>query len=186
MKVAFKSLILIACILVLTGCGKVANPSPTPTATVNPTTSSCTTSQLSIVLGTESAAMGARAVAGMGFKNISSTTCTLMGYPKIQMVDSVGKSIPTFVTDVPALMGVKSAVNLISLNPGHTAIFNLMYEASTGYANAICPTSSSVQFTAPGTTQLLALPWKIQPYGGATIAELHCGEIRTSPVYLPK
>ena len=186
MKLAFKSSILLASILVLTGCGKSAIPSPTPTATVTPTTSSCTTPQLSIVLGTESAAMGARAVAGMGFKNISATACTLIGYPKIQMVDSMGKSIPTFVTDVPALMGIKSAINLISINPGQTAIFNLMYESGTGYANAICPTSSSVQFTAPGTTQILALPWKIQPYGGATIAELHCGEIQTSAVYLPK
>ena len=186
MKVVRNSSILIACILVLTGCSNGAIPSPTPTAKVTPATSSCTTSQLSIVLGTESAAMGARAVAGMGFKNISSTACTLIGYPKIQMVDSMGKSIPTFVTDVPALMGIKSAVNLISVNPGDTAIFNLMYESGTGYANAICPTSSSVEFTAPGTTQILALPWKIQPYGGATIAELHCGEIQTSAVYLPK
>lgn len=186
MKVVRTSSILIACILVLTGCSNVAIPLPTPTAKVTPTTARCTTSQLSIVLGSESAAMGARAVAGMGFKNISSTACTLMGYPKIQMMDSMGKSIPTFVTNVPALMGIKSAVNLISVNPGHTAIFNLMYESGTGYANAICPTSSSVEFTAPGTTQILALPWKIQPYGGATIAELHCGEIQTSAVYLPK
>ena len=186
MKVVYNSSILIACIVVLTGCSNVAIPLPTPTAKVTPTTSSCRTSQLSIVLGTESAAMGARAVAGMGFKNISSTACTLMGYPKIQMVDSIGKSIPTFVNEVPALMGIKSAVNLISVNPGQTAIFNLMYESGTGYANAICPTSSSVEFTAPGTSQILALPWKIQPYGGATIAALNCGEIRTSPVYLPK
>lgn len=185
MKIAFKSSILIVSILVLTGCNKVAIPSPDPTATVTPTTSSCTTSQLSVVLGTETGAMGARAVEGMGFKNISSTACTLMGYPMIQMVDSTGKSIPTFVTDVPALMGIETGINLIFVNPGDTAIFNLMYEAGTGYGNAICPTSSTVQFTAPGTNQILALDWKIQPYGGATITKLRCGEIQTSAVYLP-
>jgi hypothetical protein len=121
----------------------------------------------------------------MGFKNVSTLPCTLKGYPQVQMVDAMGKSLPTFVTNSPSLMGINVTDQLIAIDPGETAIFNFMYEAGTGYGNAQCPTSSVVQFIPPGATKSLSLRWAIQPYGGATIATLKCGEIRVSPVYLP-
>ena len=31
--------------------------------------------------------------------------------------------------------------------------------------------------------QPITLPWRIQPYGGSTIAKLQCGQIAVSPVY---
>jgi hypothetical protein len=185
MKVFFKVSGIALLVLVLAGCGTAATPAPTPTASVTPATLICQANQLSISLGSESGAMGAVGVTGMAFKNLSATACTLMGYPKIQMLDAMGKSIPTFVTNVPNLMGLATSATLIAVNPGQSAIFNLMYEAGTGYGNSVCPTSNSVLFTPPGSTTALTLPWKIQPFGGATIATLHCGEIRTSPVYLP-
>ncbi len=185
MKVFFKVSGIALLVLALAGCGKAATPDPTPTASVAPATLTCLSNQLSIKLGSESGAMGTVGVSGMVFKNVSATACTLMGYPKIQMLDAMGKSIPTFVTNVPDLMGLATSATLIAVNPGQSAIFNLMYEAGTGYGNSVCPTSTSVLFTPPGSTTALSLPWKIQPFGGATIAKLHCGEIRTSPIYLP-
>jgi hypothetical protein len=129
--------------------------------------------------------MGARGVSGMRFKNVSSTPCTLIGFPGIQMTDAKGKSLPTFVTNSPTIMGTPVSIKIVTLMPGLTANFNMLYESATGYGNAVCPTSTQVEFKPPGAKLALVLPWKIQPYGGSTIQSLHCGEIKVSPVFLP-
>ena len=187
MKRIFISSLVLLLALSLTGCGSKAQvlPSPTPTPTVTAAALQCNSSQLAIILGTESAAMGARGVSDMGFKNVSSAPCTLIGFPRIQMTDAKGKSIPTFVTNSPTIMGTPTSIKIVTLTPGLTANFNMLYESSTGYGNAVCPTSTQVEFKPPGAKLPLVLPWKIQPYGGSTIQTLHCGEIKVSPVFLP-
>ena len=187
MKLIFKFSLVALLALALTGCGSKAqiSPTPTPTSTVTPAALVCSSSQLAIVLGSESAAMGARGVSGMGFKNVSATPCTLFGYPKLQMTGSNGKLIKTFTTRVSKIMDMPSSMSIVTLLPGTTAHFNLLYESSTGYGNAVCPTSTQVDFTPPGSTIPLVLPWKIQPYGGSTIQTLQCGEIKVSPIYFP-
>jgi hypothetical protein len=127
--------------------------------------------------------MGARGVEGMTFKNISTATCTLEGYPIIQMTDVSGKSIPTYVSHGNTFSAPKTVVKLVTIAPGGVGKFDLLYEAQTGYGTAICPTSTSVDFTPPGSTAPLVLKWKIQPYGGATIQTLRCGELKVSPLY---
>lgn len=193
MKVLAKSATLVAVLLLLTGCGTSANttppttptPTPSPTVTATPAVSTCTSAQLAIQLGLEGAAMGSRGVTGMAFKNISTTPCTLEGYPIIQMVDAAGKSINTFVSHGNSFSTPPATVKVVTLEPGHNAKFDMLYAAQTGYGNAVCPTSTSVDFTPPGSSTALALPWKIQPYGGGTIQALRCGEIKVSPIYAP-
>lgn len=181
----FSAIAIIA--LTLTGCGNhtVTTPTPTPSATSSPAALACNSSQLAIILGSESAAMGARGVSGMGFKNVSATPCTLIGYPTVQMLDAKGKAIQTINTRVSTIMGAPTTISIVTLAPGVKANFNLLYESATGYGNAVCPTSTEVDFTPPGSKVPLVLPWKIQPYGGSTIQTLQCGEIKISPVYLP-
>ena len=187
MKLIFKFSLIAIVVLGITGCGSKAQPSPTPTptTTVTPATLVCSSSQLAVVLGSESAAMGARGVSGMGFRNVSATPCTLFGYPKVQMTGTNGKLIKTINTRVSTIMGMPTSISIVNLQPGSTAHFNLLYESSTGYGNAICPTSTQVEFTPPGSGVPLVLPWKIQPYGGSTIQTLQCGEIKVSPIYFP-
>ena len=172
-------------VLLLAGCGSSSKttPPPTPTATATPAALVCNSSQLVIVRGQESAAMGARGVSGMAFRNASTTPCTLMGYPSVEMINASGKSIPTFITHVPALLGIPTPIKIVNMALGGLAKFDMLYEAKTGYGSAVCPTSTQVNFTPPGSVTPLVLPWKIQPYGGATIAALHCGEIKVSPLY---
>ena len=200
MKVLAKSAILVAAILLLTGCGSSSNPIPTPTPTPSVTPSStptptptptattaalvCDSSQLSIILGAEGAAMGSRGVTGTAFKNISSMACRLKGYPIVQMIDGTGKSIPTYVTRTETIFGTPTPVKLLTLLPGAEAKFDMLYEAQTGYGNLSCPTSTSVNFTPPGSSTALVLNWKIQPYGG-TVQALKCGELKVSPLYAP-
>ena len=101
------------------------------------------------------------------------------------MIDSTGKSLPTYVTHFGSFNAPKSPTTLVTLAPGAKAKFDLLYEAQTGYGNAVCPTSSKVDFTPPGSTVALPMDLKIQPYGGGTIQKLRCGEIKVSPVYFP-
>ena len=145
----------------------------------------CDSSQLSIQLGLQDAAMGSRGVTGMAFQNTSAKSCTLEGYPIVQMLDASGKSLPTYVTHFGSFAAPDAAPAIITLAPGAKAKFDLLYAAQTGYGNAVCPTSTTVDFTPPGSKVALALNWKIQPYGGGTIQKLRCGEIKVSPVYLP-
>ncbi len=192
MKARAKSSISLVFLLLLSGCASPSNTRPSPAANSSATTGSnhsailvCNSSQLSILLGVEGAAMGSRGVTGMAFKNISVTPCTLKGYPKAQMLNASGKLIPTYVTHGNVFSSSASAPKLIKLAPGAKAEFDLLYEAQTGYGNAVCPTSSKVAFTPPGSKTQLLLSWMIQPYGGGTIQKLRCGEIRISPLYAP-
>ena len=180
-------------LIALTGCGSNSktNPTTTPTPSSSPTVSAtpaslvCDSSQLVIQLGVEDAAMGSRGVTGMTFQNTSAKSCTLEGYPIVQMIDANGKSLPTYVTHFGSFNAPKSPTTLVTLAPGAKAKFDLLYEAQTGYGNAVCPTSSKVDFTPPGSTVALPMDLKIQPYGGGTIQKLRCGEIKVSPVYFP-
>jgi len=184
-----KLIIAIAGIFLLSACSNTAKTTPTatptPSTTETPASLTCDTSQLSIQLGAQDAAMGSRGVTGMSFVNISAKSCTLEGYPNLQMFDSTGKALPTHVLHFGSFAEPSAPAGLVTLAPGAKASFDLLYAAQTGYGNAYCPTSSKVAFTPPGSKVALTLIWKIQPYGGGSIQKLSCGEIKVSPLYVP-
>ncbi len=184
-----KLIIVAAGLILLSGCSSTAKTtptvSPTPSTTATPASLTCDSSQLSIQLGAQDAAMGSRGVTGMDFLNTSARSCTLEGYPIVQMIDASGKSLPTYVTHFGSFAAPNAPVGVVTLAPGGKAKFDLLYAAQTGYGNAYCPTSGKVDFTPPGSKIALSLDWKIQPYGGGTIQKLRCGEIKVSPLYMP-
>lgn len=141
----------------------------------------CYSNQLSVHPGQSSGAAGSvsRIVT---FTNTSSSTCTLTGYPGMQMLGSSGQRLATTVhrgaaATVPAL-----AVRTVTVAPGGTASFVAGWADATGYAGETCPTSSRVEITAPNDYSSLTIAWAIAPYGGNT-TNLHCGDISVSPVY---
>jgi Protein of unknown function (DUF4232) len=184
-----KLIIVVAGLILLSGCSSSTKTTPTqtltPSSTATPACLTCNSSQLSIQLGAQDAAIGSRGVTGMSFVNTSAKSCTLEGYPDLQMFDSSGKAVPTHVMHFGSFARPTATASLITLAPGAQAKFDLLYEAQTGYGNAYCPTSSKVAFTPPGSKVALTLDWKIQPYGGGSIQKLRCGEIKVSPLYLP-
>lgn len=158
------------------------SPSATTTSTEIPV---CLSNQLTIVRGQDGVAMGHFGLDSSAFKNISTTACTLKGYPKLQMLDDAGKEIATHVIDGTSYTVQAQPEDVVTLLPGNQAKFDLGYDNSTGYGNAVCPTSAQVEITPPGSSQPITVPWKFQPYGGGSIPKLRCGEITVSPVYWP-
>jgi len=142
----------------------------------------CAASQLVVELGRGGVAMG-HVGQLVSFKNISTKTCALKGYPGVKMFDATGHPIPTEVTDGPDYTVPSLPESLVIITAGSKATFELGYSDATGYGTARCPTSVRVKITPPGANQPITLPWRIQPYGGSTIAKLQCGQIAVSPVY---
>src|ERR1035437_3661117 len=109
-RVVIKASAITVMLLALTGCANnlktgtsptvspTASPSASPSTIVTPASSLCASTQLAIESGSGGVGMGTVGVTGMGFKNISASTCTLKGYPILQMLDSTGHSIPTYVS----------------------------------------------------------------------------------------
>jgi len=159
-----------------------ASPSATTTSTTIPV---CLSNQLTIVRGQDGVAMGHFGMDSSAFKNTSNITCTLKGYPNFQMLDKTGKHIATHVIDGTSYTVQPQPVDVIILDPGNQAMFDLGYDNSTGYGNAICPTSAQVEITPPGSSMPITVPWLFQPYGSSSIPKLRCGEITVSPVYWP-
>ncbi len=145
-------------------------------------TSTCTSSQLAVELGPDDAAMGHIGQV-VSFKNVSTKSCALKGYPGLEMLDAAGHPIPTEMTDGPSYIVPSLPERTVVLTVGSEASFDLGFSDATGYGTAVCPTSARVAVTPPDAGQPIEVTWRIQPYGGSTIATLECGQISVSPVF---
>lgn len=189
-------------------CGSTPAPTPTPSpslskstsplATTSPSTTpgssysatpasgtglaSCDTSHVSI------SAIGSGGAAGtldivFGLTNIGTTSCTMDGYPTVQMETASGSNLATHPTNGGE--GQTTEPTLVQIAPHHTAFFEIFYADGTGYGNATCPTSAQLAITIPGGHTHLTLKGSagsITPFGGGTISQLQCGDISVGPV----
>jgi hypothetical protein len=124
-------------------------------------------------------AAGSRA-AEFGLINGSSRTCSLYGYPRVQMLTKSG-NLSTTDEKASGAFGIQEKT--VILAPGKTAYFGVLYHSQTGYA-LTCPTSAALRFTPPQDTRTVALlgsAAQIEPYGGTT-EHLHCGIVRVTAV----
>ena len=145
-------------------------------------TQTCSPAQLKVVLGRTDAAMG-HLNQVVRFVNIGPVTCALRGYPRLQMLSRSGAAIATHDHDgtnytVPIL-----PIKVVTLAFGKSATFQVGYAAATGYGSAVCPTSARIRVFPPASQRPIVVVWRLQPYGGPTIAKLHCGDLTLSPVY---
>jgi hypothetical protein len=115
-----------------------------------------------------------------GFKNKGTHTCSLVGYPTVQLLRPGGGTLPTSEQHVLGAYGIPLA--RVTLLHGGVAYFGIRYPAATGYGNLTCPSSAALRLTAPGTAGSLTLGGKagmIQAFGGSTV-HLHCGMLVVS------
>jgi len=140
----------------------------------------CALGALEFWPGRSTVAMGTVA-AEFGFTNHSAKTCSLHGYPRVQMLTKSGKNLSTTDEKAPGAFGIQEKT--VVLAPGKTAYFGVLYADQTGYAKLICPMSNAMQFTPPQDTTVTVYgsPTQIAPYGGST-GHLHCGIVRVTAV----
>jgi hypothetical protein len=146
------------------------------------TPSRCHTAQLAVRIGREGVALGHVGVE-IHLVNVSPRSCTLRGYPGLQMLDSYGHALPTDVLRGASYTVPKMSEHLVTLPARARATFDAGWNDSTGYGLKKCPTSSRVLITPPNAYRSISVAWRIQPYGGGTIQNLHCGEITVSPIF---
>ncbi|MGO9582992.1 MAG: DUF4232 domain-containing protein [Acidimicrobiales bacterium] len=163
-------------------CGAILLPSAALAASSAPATvPRCAAASLLVWAGPGQGAAGSVADE-FGFTNRSASTCSLYGYPLVQMLKKSGKNLSTSDQKAPGAFSIQEKT--VVLAPGKTAYFGVMYASQTGYANLICPTSAALRFTPPhdaGTVTLHGSHAQITPYGGTT-QHLKCGIVHLTPV----
>ena len=131
------------------------------------------------------------AVTGTNFflvalENVSKSSCTLKGYPKLKMLDKAGKTIASRISPLAPDAGKNTKkVTLITVKPGWQALFALSYPNSTYFPAASCPVSDLVQIRIPNMKSSIVLKWRIRPYGGKSTTTPDCGQVNVSFVYGP-
>ena len=97
-----------------------------------------------------------------GLTNRGTVTCTLLGYPGMQLLDANGQPLPTTV-----IRGHYEVVDTVpeqtaTLAPGAQARFYYMYSDTLGGGNpTACPTASTVEITPPGAYNHLTVATSI-------------------------
>ncbi len=141
------------------------------------TTANCQPSQLQATPGQGTGAAGTISMT-IGFTNTSSSTCTLKGYPGMQLLSSTGVSLPTNVVRGVGQWAAAAASqppSLVTLAPQQVATFSLSYEDVPVGSETSCATSAKAQVTAPTDRTSLTITLSITPCNNGTV--------HVSPVY---
>lgn len=152
-----------------------------PPANRSRLTDRCQTSQLAIQVVREGVAAGT-AMKLYELTNHASASCTLFGYPEVQMLNTAGRVLTTTVHRAP--VSSETAPARVTLFPGGHAWFWLQYPDGTGYGHATCPLSHVLEVTPPSARSYLLVTepsGQIAPFGGTTSA-LRCGAVTVTAV----
>jgi len=114
---------------------------------------------------TDDAAMGGQRTIEYAFRNKSSSPCTLIGFPRFELLDKSGKVGPhgRAINSVH-LAGdeTNQQPQPVIIEPGQEAGFRVYYNSGgAGYLGKPCPLSRRVSITAPGTTRHFVLRERI-------------------------
>jgi Protein of unknown function (DUF4232) len=158
-----------------------ATPSATPVVAGAP--AACAVSQLTLRVHDEGAATS-HFGAIFSFRNASATTCTLYGFPGLQMLDAQGRPLPTSVNWGSDYVVHAQQPALVTLRPGGEASFQLGTTSPDPYG-LTCPTSSQLLVTPPNETRSLTIAYSLTSAEPTDAAGTHpvCGRFTVSPVY---
>ena len=134
----------------------------------------CRGEDVSVRRVSEDAAMGGHNLIDYALRNNSLAPCTLIGYPRFELLDKAGKArrhgravnsqqLPGDETHEPP--------QLIALEPGKEAGFRAYYNSGgAGYMGKPCPLSRRVRIKAPGTRRSFELREEIRSCRGVLIS----------------
>ncbi len=155
MRLAFHLLVLIAA----TAATASAQPDALTTMYKGPIrlAQPCRGVDMSVRHVTEDSAMGGMNTIDYAFKNTSSSVCTLIGYPRFELLDKSGSVRPRGrAINSRQMPGeeTKYIPKLVTIDPGKEAGFRIYFNSGgAGYMGKPCPISRRVRITAPGTTR---------------------------------
>jgi hypothetical protein len=140
----------------------------------------CYDNQLSVRHVLEDAAMGGVRTIDYAFTNTSSSPCTLMGYPRFEVLSRSGRT----VHNGRAARGLtrmgedaRRRPRRVTLEPGKIAVFKVYYNAGgAGHVGRPCPTYRRVRIIAPGARRGIVLREDLEL----------CGGLEVSPVESPR
>lgn len=99
------------------------------------------------------------------FRNISSSTCTLFGYPGMLMLNSSGAAIHTEVVRGSSVVVPAISPTTVTLHPSRPASFFFGY-ADVPTGSQTCPASTRVEITPPNAFGHLIIAANLSPCGG--------------------
>ncbi|TMC12619.1 MAG: DUF4232 domain-containing protein [Chloroflexi bacterium] len=101
--------------------------------------------------------------------NRSGATCSLSGFPGVQLVDASGRTVPTRVLRTGAYTFAQVPPRHVDLAPGGRASFSAGWSNGTGYPGVTCPAGTSVQVTPPDDSARLTVAAGIEACPDGTI-----------------
>ena len=158
---------LLLVVIAATSATALGQPDPRTTMYKGPVRIplSCLDRHLSVRHVEDDAAMGGVRTIDYAFKNISSWPCTLIGYPRFELLDTSGTVRPSGrAIHAGQLPGdeVNQPPKLVMIAAGHEAGFRVYYNSGgAGHVGKPCPVSRRVRITAPGTTRRFVLRERI-------------------------
>jgi hypothetical protein len=151
---------------------------PPATTTTTATTAMCQSTQLSVSPMQGSGAAGTIEMSVV-LTNRGSSTCSLFGYPGMQLLDASGANLPTNVIrgggPLFPVAAANQAPKTVLIAPGASGSFGLSYSDVPVGNETSCPTSANAEITPPGNTSSVTVALAIAPCGGGTV--------HVSPVY---
>lgn len=136
----------------------------------------CRDQDLSLRHVTDDAAMGGVRMIVYAFKNRSSATCTLRGYPRFELLDKSGAARPrgrAVNSEQLPSDEEKHTLQMVTIAPGEEAGFRVHYKTGgAGYSGKPCPVFYRARITAPGTTKRFVLRERISVCGGLQISAI--------------
>jgi len=155
---------------------RASAPSTSTTATTSPGgPTQCPTPKLTATVYGSGGAAGTIETT-IALTSSASTTCTLGGYPGLQMLTAAGGNLPTTVIRKGNYSFTSMAPTVVSIAPGQAAYFNMGYSDVPTGSETSCPTSASLAVTPPNSYTSTTVSAQLGPCGNGSIA--------VSPVFL--
>lgn len=147
------------------------------TAPPAPVSTNCQPTQLHLAVSGQTGAAGTLTLT-VSMTNTSATTCTMKGYPGMQLLSSSGSPIPTTVVRGQAAFPnptANAAPAEVSLATGAKAQFSIQYSDVPVGGETSCPAASKSEVTPPTDTAFATMTLSIAPCDN--------GRVHVSPVY---
>jgi len=145
-----------------------ANPQGLPVVGAMSNVGQCTTADLSVGIGPVDAGAG-NFFQTVLLTNTSSHTCTLFGFPGLQMLDAQGQPLPTKVQWGGDQLTTEPGPQTVTLPPGAVSSFKVHWEDVPVGNETTCPTSAMVEITPPNAFNFLLAPLHFTACGGGQL-----------------